>query len=155
MSSKKKKHRNNIPKQLKENGNAQAADVIDTIDKLPSDEKQIVLKSIAMQYSGPLPMSSEFEKYEMVTPGAGDRIIGMAERQSQHRQDIEKHAVASQFKIAGRGQCFGFILGILGLGGGFWLISIDKDAYGVTSLVGTVATLVGVYIYGKKENRNE
>ena len=41
-------------------------------------------------YSAPIPPASEFERYESVLVGSADRILGMAERQSSHRQHIEK-----------------------------------------------------------------
>ncbi|MDR1100263.1 MAG: DUF2335 domain-containing protein [Treponema sp.] len=39
-------------------------------------------------YSGPLPTSREFQGYEQVLPGAADRILAIAEKESEHRHDI-------------------------------------------------------------------
>ncbi len=65
----------------------------------PDDEPQ---KSIAMpesgeelekllvSVSGPIPPPSMMEQYERTLPGSADRILKMAENQSEHRQWIEK-----------------------------------------------------------------
>lgn len=55
-------------------------------DKMPKEE-QIEFVQMAMQksFSGPLPPSDDFARYEQVTPGAGDRILKMAEDQAKHR----------------------------------------------------------------------
>lgn len=127
-----------------------AKDIIEIIDRLPEEEREEMTRVIATHYSGPLPMASEFSKYEMTTPGAGSRIIKMAENQSTHRQYIEKHAVSAQFKIAMRAQIFAFLLALVGLLGGFWLIYLGHNATGIATLVGTVGTLVGVYLHGKQ-----
>lgn len=132
----------------------QVEELVEVIDRLPEKKKAQLISKVSMQYSGPLPMALEFGKYEEITPGAGDRILGMAERQSQHRQELEKHAVLSQFRLAGKGQWFGFVLGLVGLIGGFYLISIDKDATGIASLVGTVSAFAGAYIYGNKKKQS-
>jgi uncharacterized membrane protein len=41
-------------------------------------------------YRGPLPTSREFKGYEQVLPGAADRIIAIAEKESEYRHDIER-----------------------------------------------------------------
>ncbi|WP_254908530.1 DUF2335 domain-containing protein [Halomonas citrativorans] len=43
----------------------------------------------SLTYSGPLPPSSEMERYESIMPGAADRILFMAEQQQKHRHDQE------------------------------------------------------------------
>ena len=50
-------------------------------------------------YSGPLPAANEMVQYEKICAGAADRIIIMAEKQSEHGQKIEYAVVLVQ--IAG------------------------------------------------------
>ncbi|MBI1739603.1 MAG: DUF2335 domain-containing protein [Acidobacteriales bacterium] len=47
------------------------------------------------RFSGPLPHPEDLAKYEQVLPGSADRIIRMAERQAEHRQNLEKTVVLS------------------------------------------------------------
>src|SRR5258708_6290391 len=43
-----------------------------------------------LHYSGPLPPPEMLVGYNDAFPGCAERIVAMAERQSQHRQDMEK-----------------------------------------------------------------
>ena len=38
------------------------------------------LRRVSMSYKAPLPLASEFRRYEEVLPGAANRILGMAEK---------------------------------------------------------------------------
>jgi uncharacterized membrane protein len=65
-----------------------------TNKNLPQAEKQThqQVKSVqakAVSFSGPLPPPEVLQNYNQITPGAADRIISMAEKQSQHRQESE------------------------------------------------------------------
>ena len=48
-----------------------------------------------------------------------------------------------------------FILGLITIIGGLYLISQGKDIQGYRLLIGTAATLVSVFIYGKHQNKKE
>ncbi|MCY4342191.1 MAG: DUF2335 domain-containing protein [Gammaproteobacteria bacterium] len=69
----------------------------------------------AASFSGPLPPSPMFREYEDVLPGAGDRILSMAERQAAHRQEWEKSALLSAQKDLARGQWLGFLISLAAL----------------------------------------
>jgi uncharacterized membrane protein len=56
--------------------------------------------AISTSYSGPIPSSSELNRYEKILPGAADRIITMAEKQSNHRHEIEKVTVETNSSLA-------------------------------------------------------
>jgi uncharacterized membrane protein len=77
-----------------------------------SDKNQVqVSSSQSLMYSGPLPTSGEFQGYEKALPGAANRILVIAEKESEHRHDIEK----KELKIKGRGQIFALVISILSL----------------------------------------
>lgn len=44
-------------------------------------------------YQGPIPHPSDLEKYELVIPGAAERILHMAEAENQHRHKQEEAAL--------------------------------------------------------------
>ena len=45
----------------------------------------------AIDHSGlPLPSAAEFSGYELTCPGAADRILTLAEKQFEHRAELEK-----------------------------------------------------------------
>lgn len=107
----------------------------------PTNGSRVVRK--ASIYSGPLPAPETLAAYEQILPGAADRVIAMAERQSAHRQQLETMQVESASKIWLRGQVFGFILlgSLFGLG--FYLILHDKNVDGFKLLIAGGAVAIG------------
>ena len=93
--------------------------------------------------------------FEEVLPGAADRIIGMAEKQSTHRQGLEVIAVKGDSTRANMGVICGFLIGLAGLYFGFQLIreghAISGTIFGGGSLVG----LVSVFVYGTRVRKKE
>jgi uncharacterized membrane protein len=77
-----------------------------------SDKLVQTTSSQSLLYSqGPLPTSGEFHGYEQTLPGAADRILTIAEKESDHRHDIEK----KELRIKGRGQIFALFISTLSL----------------------------------------
>ena len=64
----------------------------ETLDEMQLDDAQkfklIQAISTTEQYSGPIPHPKIISGYEEILPGAADRILSMAEKESQHRHDI-------------------------------------------------------------------
>ncbi|MDR4485315.1 MAG: DUF2335 domain-containing protein [Nitrospirales bacterium] len=100
-------------------------------------------------FSGPLPPPEALEKYEKILPGAADRIFIMAEENNRFMMEMDEEVIRSQFQERRRGQFFGFMLGIFGLGGSFWLASIGHDWAAVGLGGGTLAGLVSTFVYGQ------
>ena len=93
--------------------------------------------------------------YDQICPGAADRIIGMAERQATHRQSLEKTAIQGNVSHAKLGQIFGFILGMVALLGGIYLLATGKSAEGYATVLGTLGTLAGIFVYGRRRQEQE
>ena len=53
------------------------------------------------------------------------------------------------------GQIFGLIVALMAIGSGVYLISIGKDTGGLVAILATLASLVGVFIYGKHKQAEE
>ena len=127
----------------------------ETAEKILRDEEAILSIMRQSSFSGPLPPPQILEKYESIVPGSADRIIGMAEKQSEHRRSIEKKVVNSNVFNEKLGIAAGFIIGmtglicatILGLNGAQTVAGIIGGA----SLTG----LVGTFIYGVLNRRKE
>lgn len=128
------------------------SDLETTIQSIPPEKKDKMLAHymrVEKSYSGPLPPAEDFAMYEKTVPGAGDRILKMAENQSLHRQSIENKAIDAQIADVKRGQILGFIISIIVLIGGTIIISLGKDATGLSMIITALASLVGVFIIGK------
>ena len=79
----------------------------------------------------------------------------MAERQSEHRIQIDKMVITGGSKRSYLGLVAGFALSAMVVGGGIYLIATGHDWAGA-SLVGlNLAGLAGVFVYGSKSSRDE
>lgn len=100
------------------------------------DEKKVCQQIVAAQYSGPLPDPTSFGKYESILPGSAERILAMAEKEQNHRHQIDDIEV----KIESRDSLLGIICGTaLGIGG---LIAGSIVVVKVPGLAGTVTGLI-------------
>lgn len=116
---------------------------------------RVVTQRKVESYSGPIPHPMVLEHYEKVLPGSTDRIISMAENQSQHRHHMEKHLLSMESRNSLLGLIFGFTIGMTSVLGGIACIMSGHTAGG--SIVGGVGltSLVGVFVYGSRERRKE
>jgi uncharacterized membrane protein len=106
-------------------------------------------------FSGPLPHPDILKKFNEIVPGSAERIIKMAEEQSTHRRELEKKVINSDISQSKRGQILGFIISITGL-----LVSAFVAVYGSAIAggiigIGTLASLVSVFMYGSKTRSEE
>jgi uncharacterized membrane protein len=123
---------------------------------IPEKEvKKLALQAVGESFSGPLPPPNILAQYDQIVPGAGERIISMAENQASHRQDIEKKVIESDIKHAGRGLHYGLIIGLVSVIGGVICIMYGHEVGG--SIVGGTGLtgLVGVFVYGSRQRRKE
>lgn len=104
----------------------------------------------ALQYSsGPLPSPATLEHYAQIVPGGAERIVRWAETQADHRQSLERKRVDADIRHEGRGQIFAFIITILSICGGIFLIYSGRDASGLALILTELVLLAGVFIYGR------
>jgi uncharacterized membrane protein len=106
-------------------------------------------------FSGPLPPPQTLAQYNSAFPDAAERIMKMAETQSAHRQSLEKARVHADIHNEKLGQWFAFILALVVFIGGVLLVWQGKNIAGITLLIAEIATLVGLFIYGKESKRRE
>lgn len=109
----------------------------------------------AAHFSGPLPPPELLVKYNDATPGAAERIIAMAERQSAHRQDLEKAVVDANCATQRTGPVYGFIICMTAIVGGVYLIHSGKSPEGLASIVSALASLATVFILGRRKQEKE
>lgn len=109
----------------------------------------------SVSFSGPLPHPALLAKYNEVIPNGAERIMAMAERQSAHREYLEAQVVAGNVKSQSRGSLYAFIICMVTVIGGFVLIGLGKSVIGISAIIGSLATLAGVFIFSKREQRKE
>jgi uncharacterized membrane protein len=106
-------------------------------------------------FSGPLPPPEVMQGYEKVCPGAADRILVMAERQSEHRRSLEARYQTQGGRREWLGMLLGFILAAGAIGGGIYLVAHNHQAEGLTSIILALGGLVSVFVYARTTKRKE
>jgi uncharacterized membrane protein len=111
--------------------------------------------SAVYRFSGPLPPPEELAKYEQILPGSAHRIIAMAEQQSAHRQALEKTTINANSMTQRWGLVCAFVISMTAIVGGIWLSAHGMSGAGLTSIIAALGALVGVFIYGKSQQKKE
>jgi uncharacterized membrane protein len=111
--------------------------------------------SVAEFRSGPLPTPEDYARYEVVLPGAAERILKLVEIQSAHRQKLELIVTKQNSRDSLLGILSGVFITLSFLGIGGLLVYYGFGWYGVTVATTSIAPLVGVFIYGTRSRRKE
>ena len=79
----------------------------------------------------------------------------MAEKQSIHRERLEAKVIEAGVASQTRGSYFAFILSLIAIVGGFFLIHEGRSAQGLTAIIASITGLVSVFFYSKHEQKKE
>ncbi|MGA3370944.1 MAG: DUF2335 domain-containing protein [Terracidiphilus sp.] len=102
-----------------------------------------------------MPHPALLARYNEAIPNGAERVMAMAERQSAHRESLESQVVGGNVTSQARGALYAFIICLVTIIGGFVLIGMGKSVIGVSAIIGSLATLAGVFIISKREQRKE
>lgn len=107
---------------------------------------EIVHYSEEYFYQGIIPHPSMVEDYERIMKGAANRIFVMTEKEQESRHKLGRWNLL--LFHAGRllGLLFAFLVAILTIGGGIFLLYFDKSITGMVTMLAGIASLVGVFI---------
>lgn len=128
------------------------------IEKLSPKQQNLLIEhyeASSQIYEGPLPQASELIKYNEAHPDAANRIIAMAEKQQDARLADTAFMLRENAKAKKRGQYMGFVIALIVLVGGMFLLLQGRALEGFTTLVGAVATLVVIFISGKYQGSDK
>ena len=123
----------------------------DISDENKGKSEKLVYSETQM-YSGPIARPEEFEQYERILPGAADRILTMGEKEIAHRHEFTKSDLKLFYVSKILSLIFMFIICLVVLGGGMFLIYSGKDAGGLTALIGGLAGLAVVFLNYRKNS---
>ena len=132
------------------------------LQEIPEEAREKVLQAfleISIQkfssFSGPLPPPTLLKEYSDIVENGAERIFQMTEKQSNHRMQLENHALREELDQSRRGQNFGFTLGLVGLILATVMAILDHEVvagiFGTTTIVG----LVTVFVIGKRAQIRE
>lgn len=131
------------------------------LEQLPEEQRKKVLRAFhrverrASFFRGPLPPPIILKEYEAILPGSANRIVTMAEKQQDHRMELEHAVIHSDIVMERLGLAAGFILAVILIIGSIWLVSKGKELTGLSVLVGAIASLVGIFIFGQRQRQRE
>jgi uncharacterized membrane protein len=104
---------------------------------------------------GPLPDPQELAAYNTIIPNGADRMMKMAESQSEHRIKMEALVIGSQQKQTTLGQVFALIIALFGISAGVFSGVKGEPELGGVVAGGTVVSIVSAFIYGKHAQRKD
>ena len=118
-----------------------------------------------MMHAGPLPTPETLAGYDDVVPGAGERVISMAEREQEHRHAREneelqiegRRALTERDFVNGaqgserRGQWMALLIVIALLGCTATLLAMDKTVEGTLFAAFGVTGLATAFIRGRQQ----
>lgn len=122
-------------------------------EDLPDEEQGLILAYEERLFIGPLPHPELLAGYERASPGSAERIIAMAEKQGDHRRTQEDRLLRASIASEKRGQLLAFLLASLVCGGGIYLLAIGKGISGLVALLAPLASLIGIFIYTARQQR--
>lgn len=106
-------------------------------------------------FVGPLPHPDLLAQYDKIVPNGADRIMCMAEKQMQHRLDIQSRLLDSDIRSSDRGLIFGFVIAITIIAGGFGLIIAGYEGLGIAAVIAPLVSIVGVFVYTRQTRKRE
>jgi uncharacterized membrane protein len=101
-----------------------------------------------------LPPPDVLREYERLMPGITKLLIEKAIQHQQNRSESERRALNIYNLKSFAGLIFGFLIGIFGMGGGFYLTMKGYNIIGMIFTSSTLVTLVMAFIYGSQSKRN-
>lgn len=130
-------------------------EVEEILDELPKLERDKVESYIIRQsYSGPLPSPQLLREFDEVEEGTAKKIVDNFITESNHRRQLESKSLDYSARDVKMGAWFGFILGLVGLIGGFLvLLFTDHAIAGSVLSGGSLVALVTLFLRpAKSEN---
>lgn len=106
-------------------------------------------------HSGPIPPPDDLARYNDIIPNGADRILAMAEKQSDHRMHIEKLAIGSEIRRAYLGLWLGFVVTLAVLVSSLILIETGHGTEGLALIGIDIVALAGLFVYGSNNRKNE
>ena len=127
--------------------------IVDEVERLPQEQRQVVLQKLEI-YQGDLPHPDILKGYQDLDSDAAKKIIDNGIAESQHRREMEDRYLSGNIASHKLGQLFGFIIALVVIIGGIYLIATDKQIAG-SILTGTTALgLIGLFT-GNSQNKNK
>lgn len=117
----------------------------------PEEEKKAnSLRVTEATYHGPIPHSSELQRYEKVLPGAADRIISMAEDERKDRNRNTRLEIRLHYGSLMFAQAMFALICLGAVSGGIYLVTQGESLTGYASIFAGLGTIAGGFFLAQK-----
>lgn len=124
------------------------------VKKMPRDQQNQVMQKLEM-FSGPIPAPHILKQYDEMDPGAAKQIIDNGVQESTHRRKMENKILEISKRRGRRRDWMAFIIGILSIGAGFFLIWKDHYVVGTIFSGVSLVSLVGTFLDNEDSDNSD
>ena len=122
---------------------------------IPKQKKQQIIRSVVVTmhktHSGPLPDPQTLAEYSSIIPNGAERIMQMAEKQLNHRMQMENKVIGGQLLQSNIGQILAFLIGLAALSASTYCIVNNYEWSGSLLGLAGLTGLVTAFIKGRDQ----
>jgi uncharacterized membrane protein len=96
----------------------------------------------ATTFVGPIPPPAQLAEYEQTLSGLADRLVAIAERESEHRRAVQLRAI----RLSEMGLATAFVITMTALLSGVYLVHEGRSTEGMGSIILAISSLVLVFL---------
>lgn len=126
-------------------------ELADALDVEDPEERKKLIASVSKFTSSPVPPPEVLKGYDDIVDGGAKWLMEYTKDEQLHRHKMDRKEL-NYYSI---GQVFGFILGLVGIGGGIYLATTGAEWFGFGTFFTSLVSLVGLFVYNKKVESNE
>ena len=122
----------------------------------------MLVEAHSQQFRGPLPHPDILERYDQIVPGSAKSIIDSFIVEGTHRRARDNREVAmceewarADVDLQKRGQVLGFILAVIGIGGGLGAIVMGATVSGAVVSSASLAAMVVAFLRQRHTGNEE
>jgi uncharacterized membrane protein len=134
---------------------ALATPLLDVLSGEKCDAVIRVARQISEFHSGPLPHPDTLRAYGEVIPNGAERIMGLVERESQHRHAQDARWVSCETRRITRGQWMAFVLTLCLTAAGLYLGATGHDWLAAGLFTTTIGAVVTLFVLGNKKRSSD
>lgn len=125
-------------------------------------EQEREIDLIIEQFSGPVLPPTILKQYNDIDPTFANRLIELTEKEQTHRHKSDHELLVVQsddfkrnYTYRMRGQLYGFVISIVSIVCGVFLVSTDHEVFGGLLSLSSIAVLAGVFVKAHLAEKND
>jgi uncharacterized membrane protein len=116
----------------------------------PPSEQPSNGQVVSANWSGPLPPPGALQQFDAIIPNGAERIMGMVEREQQHRIEMDKATVKAEIFDTIGGKVLGAVMMLAAVAAAVYTASIGAHWAVSVAIVGVpITALIGRFINSK------